>query len=88
MATLSDYLNFLKSVGLDPSKMDQSKLHELQNIDPEKMTADDMKKITNLFNIDPQEIARKQQLVPKEKIGRNDPCVCGSDKKYKKCCGP
>ena len=22
-----------------------------------------------------------------EKIGRNDPCVCGSGKKYKKCCG-
>ncbi|MBI3980106.1 MAG: SEC-C domain-containing protein, partial [Chloroflexi bacterium] len=21
------------------------------------------------------------------KIGRNDPCPCGSDKKYKKCCG-
>lgn len=24
---------------------------------------------------------------PKEKIGRNDPCPCGSGKKYKKCCG-
>ncbi len=22
-----------------------------------------------------------------EKIGRNDPCLCGSGKKYKKCCG-
>jgi SWIM/SEC-C metal-binding protein len=22
-----------------------------------------------------------------EKIGRNDPCNCGSGKKYKKCCG-
>lgn len=21
------------------------------------------------------------------KIGRNDPCSCGSEKKYKKCCG-
>jgi uncharacterized protein YchJ len=21
------------------------------------------------------------------KIGRNDPCLCGSGKKYKKCCG-
>jgi len=21
------------------------------------------------------------------KIGRNDPCPCGSGKKYKKCCG-
>lgn len=23
-----------------------------------------------------------------EKVGRNDPCPCGSGKKYKKCCGP
>ena len=22
------------------------------------------------------------------KIGRNEPCHCGSGKKYKKCCGP
>ncbi|MFT2098909.1 SEC-C metal-binding domain-containing protein [Marinomonas sp. 2405UD66-6] len=21
------------------------------------------------------------------KIGRNDPCICGNGKKYKKCCG-
>jgi uncharacterized protein YecA (UPF0149 family) len=25
--------------------------------------------------------------VGKRKIGRNDPCSCGSGKKYKKCCG-
>ncbi len=24
---------------------------------------------------------------PTKKIGRNDPCPCGSGKKYKKCCG-
>lgn len=22
-----------------------------------------------------------------EKVGRNDPCTCGSQKKFKKCCG-
>ena len=25
--------------------------------------------------------------VKRKKIGRNDPCPCGSGKKYKKCCG-
>lgn len=25
--------------------------------------------------------------VKRQKIGRNDPCSCGSGKKYKKCCG-
>jgi preprotein translocase subunit SecA len=26
-------------------------------------------------------------VVRNRKIGRNDPCICGSGKKYKKCCG-
>jgi SEC-C motif-containing protein len=32
---------------------------------------------------------QKPQTVQREapKIGRNDPCTCGSGKKYKKCCG-
>ncbi|ATD54853.1 SEC-C metal-binding domain-containing protein [Clostridium chauvoei] len=29
----------------------------------------------------------KKTIVNEEKIGRNDPCPCGSNKKYKKCCG-
>ena len=31
---------------------------------------------------------KKSKTVVKEvRIGRNDPCPCGSGKKYKKCCG-
>ena len=30
---------------------------------------------------------RKPYVRPNAKIGRNDPCPCGSGKKYKKCCG-
>ncbi len=29
----------------------------------------------------------KQIPVQVQKIGRNDPCSCGSGQKYKKCCG-
>jgi len=29
----------------------------------------------------------KKPIVKGEKVGRNDPCPCGSGKKYKKCCG-
>jgi len=29
----------------------------------------------------------KQPVRREKKIGRNDPCPCGSGKKYKKCCG-
>ena len=35
-----------------------------------------------------QELKKREPYVKTEpKIGRNDPCPCGSGKKYKKCCG-
>ena len=30
---------------------------------------------------------KKAPVVNKDRVGRNDPCPCGSGKKYKKCCG-
>lgn len=52
-------------------------------------------------NLERQEVAKGQAVNPKEdgekvkkkpvvkqmNIGRNDPCICGSGKKYKNCCG-
>ena len=32
-------------------------------------------------------VVAPQILKPSPKVGRNDPCPCGSGKKYKKCCG-
>jgi len=32
-------------------------------------------------------VAAKAKTEEGEKVGRNDPCPCGSGKKYKKCCG-
>jgi len=29
----------------------------------------------------------QQPVLAKKTVGRNDPCPCGSGKKYKKCCG-
>ena len=34
-----------------------------------------------------KEIAAAQAEAKPKKVGRNDPCPCGSGKKYKKCCG-
>lgn len=34
-----------------------------------------------------KEYNASKTVVKEDKIGRNDPCVCGSGKKYKKCCG-
>lgn len=33
------------------------------------------------------ETIKQQPIVNKDTVGRNDPCPCGSGKKYKKCCG-
>ena len=34
----------------------------------------------------PQEKAVQQPIKAEEKPGRNDPCPCGSGKKFKQCC--
>ena len=41
------------------------------------------------FEGGPKQGAKKVTLTPKRstKVGRNDPCPCGSGKKYKNCCG-
>ena len=43
----------------------------------------------SIENIGGDKPAKKKPMVKKaaEKVGRNDPCPCGSGKKYKKCCG-
>ncbi len=37
--------------------------------------------------VDGEEQVKKPTVREEEKVGRNDPCPCGSGKKYKKCCG-
>ena len=39
-------------------------------------------------NPPPGVIVHEQSMIGPPAIGRNDACPCGSDKKYKKCCGP
>lgn len=46
----------------------------------EIFTDDEIKEIYKKFR-------RSKTIVKAKKIGRNDPCPCGSGKKYKHCCG-
>jgi len=39
------------------------------------------------YFVDGQRVAKQPIRRATQKIGRNDPCSCGSGKKYKKCCG-
>ncbi len=43
--------------------------------------------LENLFKVEKVKKEEKRaQVSSSEKVGRNDPCPCGSGKKYKKCC--
>jgi SEC-C motif-containing protein len=46
------------------------------------------RKIRGSWYYEDGEMVKQQPVVREEpKVGRNDPCPCGSGKKYKKCCG-
>ncbi|GIM28598.1 zinc chelation protein SecC [Clostridium polyendosporum] len=38
-----------------------------------------------IYNVEKE--ASSTAIIKREKIGRNQPCTCGSNKKYKRCCG-
>ncbi|WP_404451934.1 DUF1186 domain-containing protein [Virgibacillus necropolis] len=54
--------------------------HEINNRKPSN-------RVKNNSEIKQKNPSGKQPMVNKVNIGRNDPCFCGSGKKYKKCCG-
>lgn len=45
------------------------------------------KQVVDVDNISSSTDDVKKPVVKEQKIGRNDPCPCGSGKKYKNCCG-
>ena len=92
--SLKDYENPIET-------MDEKTVVKIE-IDPEKLYYNMVEaKAEWLYNL-PQwdeilteekrkELYKKQKasgtIVKGSKVGRNDPCPCGSGKKYKKCCG-
>ena len=63
--------------------------HSRKVQEQENKLPDIMKKL--MTNFEAAKAATTEKAQPKvnkgEKVGRNDPCPCGSGKKYKKCCG-
>ncbi|WP_290089632.1 SEC-C metal-binding domain-containing protein, partial [Paramuribaculum intestinale] len=53
----------------------------MDNIPSEELRFDMLRQIAEITG------SALPQQAHKQKIGRNDPCPCGSGKKYKKCCG-
>ena len=78
--------NTVVKIEIDPEKLyynmvaaDAEWLYELPQWD-ELLTAERRKELY-------LEQKKSGTVVKDKKIGRNDPCPCGSGKKYKKCCG-
>ena len=68
----------------------QQKLFRVQlarEEDVEQMEAQRRRQKISLNRLGGDDQGRKPAVRDEEKIGRNDPCPCGSGKKYKKCCG-
>ncbi|MBD3273214.1 preprotein translocase subunit SecA [Candidatus Dependentiae bacterium] len=64
-----------------PENFDASRVHEIEK--------EREKELAGAKIGGGEESSKEQRTVKREepKVGRNDPCPCGSGKKYKKCCG-
>lgn len=84
---MRDELQFV-SDSLFVSEIQLDKTYEKERMEKVKNQNQKLQEISTLLN---QFVASKQVKnnlpVKRKKIGRNDPCPCGSGKKYKKCCG-
>ena len=58
----------------------------LYRVKPEKKVQ--RERVAEAISTNMDDSVKRQPIVRKgKKIGRNDPCPCGSGKKYKNCCG-
>lgn len=62
-------------------------IKELLNIKKENIVVQRTQVAKPVTTSHGEETAKKPKKRSSEKVGRNDPCPCGSGKKYKKCCG-
>jgi preprotein translocase subunit SecA len=53
----------------------------------EQMEAKQRRQKISMNRTDEEAPVNKPTVRDEDKVGRNDPCPCGSGKKYKKCCG-
>ena len=45
------------------------------------------KEVKGSANSGAEKVSKARTIKKDKKVGRNDPCICGSGKKYKQCCG-
>ena len=88
--------DLVKDIKTDVHKKEESLLEELMNHVTEGTTKEQLMDVLTKSYADLMAKEAKPQTVyagrgsyrrSSEKIGRNEPCPCGSGKKYKHCCG-
>lgn len=60
---------------------DEEANEKLKDFEDSVITGDQLARLRALYNRKPKQLVRKHA-----KVGRNDPCPCGSGKKFKNCC--
>ena len=79
------FYGFYKVMGREHPKMDEWK-HAVEEKNRRMKKVNNMA-LNSLVNQNVNVPRMKSEPVTVTKIGRNDPCPCGSGKKHKKCCG-
>jgi SEC-C motif-containing protein len=82
-------VEFIASYEKDGQALDHHEVSKFRKSANGKWLFVDGHSHTHKAGEDPHHHEHVQQTMVREepKIGRNDPCPCGSGKKYKKCCG-
>jgi len=92
-AMLTDFSLFCQERGIEDIQSTFSDSQKMKELNDEYMEtpreAFDGKTPAEIFGEDQTFMPQKVETYRREepRVGRNDPCPCGSGKKYKKCCG-
>jgi hypothetical protein len=91
-ALLADFGAFCEEHGIDPQSQQDAMTDQMQELHEQWLQTPR----ESLEGKRPVELLEGGRLLPEKvetfrreepKVGRNDPCPCGSGKKFKKCCG-
>ena len=88
--TVEHFMGFID--GISESLKEDIVLEDIQEDSEIALKIDFEKLYYNMLNVEKrkeiEKAYKRSKTVVKEKtVGRNEPCPCGSGKKYKKCCG-
>ena len=83
----------MKAFQIEVPGLQQEVLHRLMKVkergmmmEKKRISGRQIQRVLGSLASEP-EVQSSEPVIVKKKVGRNEPCPCGSGKKYKKCCG-